>query len=235
MVADLIAGAVGALENRKQRKYSHALNTHKIQWTVNDAKKAGISPIYALGSPAAGSWASAPSGTPLSDGISRFSNTLEGRADREQQRAQADRIASLNERKLAKETELIDAQINSMRAATFATMANATRTAQTDGIPNVMPTGLAAPVSGSTGIRDAFTARYPVRTVSGANITMPNDPIGLDEYIGWLITEGRGVAKEAWNRAQRYNKPLRSTRRNPTAGVGDFNAGAWYGPGSSPR
>lgn len=135
MVASLIGAGIGAIgnvlggligsssaqkqhEDQMQFAWSSAMN--KIRWTVNDAKRSGIHPLAALGSPV-----SSPMGTPvgassasLGDAIGRaaelLANGINGKAaiERAEERDQL-------------ENELLRAQIGHSNAETSALLTDA--------------------------------------------------------------------------------------------------------------
>lgn len=65
----LISGLFGKSSQDAQNDYIKKYNKNKIQWTVADAKKAGIHPLAALGSSTAGSFAAPIGGSPLGDAV----------------------------------------------------------------------------------------------------------------------------------------------------------------------
>jgi len=78
--------------NRQNREAQEKVNKNQIQWLVEDARKAGISPLAALGSSAAGSIVAptsvapsvsspASSGSSVGDGIARGASILGGGID----------------------------------------------------------------------------------------------------------------------------------------------------------
>jgi len=121
----------GGLSARKAAAYQHEYNkrmaeyvgSNSIQWRVNDAKRAGVHPLYALGAPSI----SPPSSHVGSDanslgdrlsqagqGISRAINAYSDRKDRARFIQQNDKLnnlkiqnAELQNARLAAETELI--------------------------------------------------------------------------------------------------------------------------------
>ena len=49
--ANIIGGLLGKSEADAQMDFQKQAMKNRIQWTVADANKAGVSPIYALGAP----------------------------------------------------------------------------------------------------------------------------------------------------------------------------------------
>lgn len=67
--ASLIGGAFGRKSRSDEVKFQRQQAKNKISWTVEDAKRAGIHPLAALGSPAAGSFAAPVGGSPMGDAV----------------------------------------------------------------------------------------------------------------------------------------------------------------------
>lgn len=61
--------------NKKNLMFALMQNKNKVQWTVADAKKAGIHPLAALGSPVSGSWAQWQGQAPQMEYTAQASNT----------------------------------------------------------------------------------------------------------------------------------------------------------------
>ena len=74
--SSLLGGILGGNSAAKQAK---KVGTHSIQWRVEDAQKAGVNPIYALGSPVMAPMADV--GSPLANGISNMGQDLGRAAD----------------------------------------------------------------------------------------------------------------------------------------------------------
>lgn len=88
-IISTIGGLAGGLFNnsaaRRQNDAIRQMNATKIQTTVKDARKAGIHPLAALGSPVAGSWAT-PVGQPglgdaVADGARAIGASMDKRYD----------------------------------------------------------------------------------------------------------------------------------------------------------
>mgnify|MGYP000421088419 CR=1 FL=1 len=116
-----------------QARREDRFNKNRIQWLVQDAGKAGINPLAALGSPLAGGFAA-----PVPAGQSQYGSTV---ADGFRSvGASVDR--SLNETKEL-QNDLLRAQIGQVKASTVKTLSDATsRTAITNSngvraLPNI--------------------------------------------------------------------------------------------------
>lgn len=157
-----ILGAIGSFAsgfmNRSavasQQKALGHLNTHKIRMTVNDARKAGIHPLAALGSPVAGSWASPVANTALGDAVGEGAARLGSAIDR----------GTVNElQRLQMDTER--ARIRNLDANTAATLADAqSRTA----IASARRSGQ------SLDTRDVATTTDPRSVMLGADPSWPD-------------------------------------------------------------
>lgn len=139
-VFDAIGSVVGGLINaqsakninKKQLAYADALNKNRIQWTVEDAKKAGIHPLAALGASSVGGFASpsfvAPQwGDAVASGFSALEDAFDGsRGSREASGppkklgpTQGEVLAeSLGLERAQLQNELLRTEIASMRSRT---------------------------------------------------------------------------------------------------------------------
>lgn len=113
----IIGGVMNKSAMNKQRDQIDALNRNKIQWTVEDAKKAGIHPLAALGSPVAGSFASPVANTALGDAVADGAASL-GRSFSKSGSLEIENAQLTNER-LRAEIELTRAQSRTLTARTM--------------------------------------------------------------------------------------------------------------------
>lgn len=120
-IGNVVGGVIGgnATEDANKRNIaaSRELNQNKIQWTAEDAKKAGIHPLAALGSAASGSWAqpTIAANTSLGDSIGAAAGKVgEGVAAQA-----ANNVNGL-------QAKLLEAQIRNTDANTANTLAEAT-------------------------------------------------------------------------------------------------------------
>lgn len=111
--------------NREQMDYAHRLNTNKIQWTVEDAKKAGIHPLAALG--VAGSAALPSFATPVAEMGQPSSGSAIGEAISNSGTAIGNAMLS------QQDVRFKEAQIRNMEASTAQMLADATSRTQIAG------------------------------------------------------------------------------------------------------
>lgn len=129
--SDLIGGFFDRKSSKEANAYNRELNQNKIAWTVADAKRAGVHPLAALGSPVAGSWATQSPDNSMGQAIS----SAGGRASQAIMQKQANELALQQQ---AKQNELIDAQVANLQAETARINRNAIRQAPSpDGNPQI--------------------------------------------------------------------------------------------------
>lgn len=125
-IISTVGGLLGGMMNRDSAADHNAairqMNATKIQTTVKDARKAGIHPLAALGSPVAGSWAT-PVGQPglgdaVADGAASIGKAVDSGGQRELLRASIE-TERAKARNLDADTasRLADAQRTSLTAA----------------------------------------------------------------------------------------------------------------------
>ena len=118
--ASLIGGFMGQKSQEKQAAQNIALQKEfaqsGIQWKVEDAKKAGIHPLYALGANTT-SFAPVSIGSPLAEGINQAGQHI-GRAVNATATPTQRSVAYMQLERMGLENELIRAQIASERART---------------------------------------------------------------------------------------------------------------------
>jgi len=201
-----ILGAIGSFFNADRARSSanqlrddtNFFNRNKIQMTVADAKKAGIHPLAALGSPVAGSWASpvAPyAGDAIGEGISRIGQSISKGMPDELTKLQMDaeraRIANLN----------ANTAVTLSDAESRTALARARRAGQSMDTADLVAGG--KPIKRDSGFSDAqdFENRYGE----------------LSDFIfGPLIAEadlkkntGQSVGGYIWNRANKGADTMR--------------------------
>jgi hypothetical protein len=116
--SSLIGGYFANKAQQDALDYQKRLYRNKIQWTVQDANKAGIHPLAALGSPVAGAWATPTGATALGDAIGDAGAAIGQGISSAENRARAREQDSLNK-------DLLRAQIRNVDAATARTLAEA--------------------------------------------------------------------------------------------------------------
>lgn len=179
--SSLLGGFLGKKEKDKDREYADAVNRNKIQWTVEDAKKAGVSPLAALGSPSSGAWA-----TPA--GQSNFGSAV---ADAGKSLAPILNKEAVRKAKL--ENDYLMAQIEGTKAQTAATRTAATRMTLGGGAPlTIAPRGQAVDDIAHIEREKGSYERY--NTESGQTVDMPVGP-DIGEILGGILVEGRGYTK----------------------------------------
>lgn len=95
--SSLIGGLLGNSQEKEALQWQKTYAKHRVEMTVKDAERAGIHPLAALGSSAAGSMVSPPyTGNSLGDGVARAGQILAdqlstGRATRELMSSEAER------------------------------------------------------------------------------------------------------------------------------------------------
>lgn len=117
-VGSLIGGAMNRSSASKTNAANDAYNRNKIRWLVHDAKKAGIHPLAALGSPVSGSaipqQASTAMGDAVGEGAARFGRGIDAAQERKDN-AELRQVTIDAER----------ARIRNLDASTAATLATA--------------------------------------------------------------------------------------------------------------
>lgn len=189
--SSLLGGLFGRSAAKRQAALQREFAQKGIQWRVADAKKAGIHPLAALGSP--GASYTPVSGSPMGDAMADIASSIG-------QEAVARRQASGNKSLNAKREQLLDAEIAEARSRTLLNHANAKRT-----------------IIGPGARHDPFAMRkenalIEVKLENGSRVLVPNPDvyeIGPTELVTGrsLLEAGRGVAA-----ARRALQPSRKTR-----------------------
>lgn len=187
------ASIFGASRDRSETRKLHAeqraaeerLNKNRVQWLVEDAKKAGINPLAALGSPVAGSFAS-----PVPSGQSRSGSTIADGFG-----ALGRGIDRMMREKTHLENDLLRAQIGNVNADTAGKLSDATsRTAIQNqngvrALPNIGPLPAGADPEGAQKAED------------------------YSEFVKYLLYEPTTLWKHLDNYFRNVNPPEARTRR----------------------
>ena len=115
--ANIIGGLLGKSEADAQMDFQKRAMKNRIQWTVADANKAGVSPIYALGAP---TFNPSPvmSGMPeaMANAGQDIARAVDATQDaNEKATAYTKSIQALNIQRMGLENELLGAQISKIR------------------------------------------------------------------------------------------------------------------------
>lgn len=161
-IISTLGGLAGGLLNRNSAQDAQSrvdnFNRTKIQTTVKDARRAGIHPLAALGSPVAGSWATPVSQPSMGDAVADGANAIARSfpnadakallsAQLNTERAKAANLDSDTARNLA------DAQRTTLTAA-------ARRGGQTLDTADLVARGSPVKISGEFSDTQDFTNRY---------------------------------------------------------------------------
>ena len=119
VVGDVVSGLFGKDQLNTANQNSERMYRNRLQWTVEDAKKAGIHPIYAIGSGAGNSSASTFHGNPMGDAVRNATHSIGSRIQQAKQNELNERLVEAQIGELAarsKESEAI-ANYNNSQAA----------------------------------------------------------------------------------------------------------------------
>lgn len=170
--SSLLGGIFGNKSQQAALDYQKAYNKKKIQWLVQDAQKAGIHPLAALGSPVAGSFASPVGSSPLGDSIADAGAALGAGISRAEERQDRREYNDLSK-------ELIRARIRATNAEATDMLSKATSR-----------TNIA-------GITAATRGAMPNQLMSAGRATVlraGQDPVEMFETAGG---EGMGMVESA--------------------------------------
>lgn len=233
--SDLLGGIMGRNSAKAMAGTYWAKEKRFIRRRARDARAAGIHPLAALGATA--------SYGPAQGGDGGFGDSI-GRAGGAIADAYAAKEAYKRDAPLRnKEMELLDAQILESRSRTMLNAANARRpiygprpkiTGVTSGLEGLDPGETGKPRGERVEPTPNLGARQKV-SLGGSTATGPNPEafeVGLSELIAGAMIYGPQWAAD---HLREYAEEVSKRRPPPRSRAGDFNEGAWYGPGSSPR
>lgn len=184
--ATLGGSVIGGLINKKSTEDTNAENKkfakNRIQITANDAKKAGIHPLAALGAAGASSYNAIPQsyGTQISDGISRAASVA----------------ATGNQQSIAKQVATSEIAVNSaqaelLKAQTFSTLEQVKNAAQ-NRASSKMP--LDNPLGVGTKDNPIKEAIYVEKPNGDTYLTHnPEISVGIEEMGTVLTRRGEGA------------------------------------------
>lgn len=109
----LLGGLLGKSSAKSARKADKHMMQNKIAWTVADAKRSGISPLAALGSPASGAWTSAQPSNAMGDAVAQGANQLAQAASGKKSNALQDSLLTAQIRRTNAETSNLIADATS--------------------------------------------------------------------------------------------------------------------------
>lgn len=125
--SSLLGGLLGKSSADKQMKMQTKFAKNGIQWRVEDAKKAGIHPLAALG---ASTSAYSPINNGFGDAVAQAGNALGQEASAQAERKRQEPLTSLNSKLIASSIDTNQAQAELYRAQALSTAAQARNQAQ---------------------------------------------------------------------------------------------------------
>lgn len=181
--ASLLGGLMGKSSADKQMDMQKKFAKNAIQWKVEDAKKAGISPIYALGANTV-SYSPTGVGDPLGQGIANAGQDI-GRAvnatatDGERSSAFSHAVQSLQLEGMKLDNEMKRAELVSKIATRNAT-----------GIPPPFPGLEGTFIAGQGNAEEPFRVQ---KTIAASQPGMPESEAGKAPEIAWYESKTGSV------------------------------------------
>lgn len=206
--SSLLGGLFGRSSAKKTAAANRELNQNKIQWTVADAKKAGIHPLAALGSPVSGAWAVPQQQNYMGDALGEAGAKLAAIP----QAAGAAKQSTL-------QNQLIQSQIGRTNAETANLISEATSRSR---IANLRAINTNNPHSADS--EEITTTQVPLMQTHHSPDGSTTVPVGPDlgeiisgaSIYGWTWAKKKyGAAKT--NRAQKLASGYNPNRTRPKA------------------
>lgn len=232
--SSVLGGLFGSKSAKRQNRRNEALQRefaqHGIQWKVEDAKRAGIHPVAALGAQGA-SYSPSTVVDPMGDALAQAGQSIGSGVSRT-------RVSPVEQASIRK----ADAETDYYKELTRASIQARIGQNQNHATPSVQTMPVAEPAASALRLpggklvplgphsdAEAYETRYgDVAQEVGGLVTLGGDLVGLipesifDEIVQGQIDHAADIRQRGWRKANRYKK---ATPKPYVAGV-QYNSAA---------